>query len=176
MSGLHPVLLVSLSLSPGASPLLFPYFSCLFLTSGWSVSPFTLSPFSVNTLSEALQSGKSLRMDPKGFHSPGKHRGIFSPSCSFFQMPCAVHVYIPEGKGAMIRLGGGWQENQVAEVNDHCVCWTGLGRIGTSTDRDQTKGSTISGWSIKSVKRLQSYFFVLMLCENLRILSYICLM
>lgn len=55
----------------------------------------------------------------EGFHSPGKHRGIFSPPYSFFQMPWAVQVYIPEGRGVVIRLGGGGQENQAAEANEH---------------------------------------------------------
>lgn len=69
------------------------------------------SPFSVHIFPEALQNFKALRMAPEGFHSPGKHRGIFSPSHSFFQMPWAVQVYIPEGEEAVIRSGGGGQEN-----------------------------------------------------------------
>lgn len=84
----------SLSLSPGTSSLFLSYSSCLVSTSSWSVSPLILPPFFLRAFSVA----KSPRISPEGFHSPGKHRGIFSPSCSFFQMPWAVQVYMPEGK------------------------------------------------------------------------------
>lgn len=99
----------------------FPlYCSCLFLTSSWSVSPFTLSPCSVQALPEAPQGCQRHWEWPQraSTHLANTEESFVLP---FHSSKCPRRCrYRPLWKeGAMSRLGDGGQEKQLAEASKH---------------------------------------------------------
>lgn len=108
MSGLHPVLCISLSPFLLGHPLFFS------LTP--HVSPLTLPPFFVHALSDALQGCKATK--DVSTHLANTEESSLLPVHSS-KCPGLCRYTCLRGEGAMVRLGGGGQGNQVAEVNEH---------------------------------------------------------